>query len=636
LRRSSCIRLAAILIATAILSGCGITLIPASQTSSPVTTPTPQQGVTATTASVPIAGKVHGALLPVAGARIYLFAASTTGYGTQSTSLLDPSQPGVFYDTGGAYVLTDATGAFNITGDYVCATGQQLFVVAIGGNPGLPNGQTNPNLVMMSLLGACPAGQTSFASTLSSISINEVTTVASVYALSGFMTDVTHIGSSGTPAALQGIANAFLTFNNLADLASGTALTQNDQGNGEVPQAEINALANLLVPCMNSTGSGADCASLFSNAQDAGRGLPSNPVIALLNIAQNPSANVSTLFNLGNVNPFYLPTLPAAPHDWTLAITFYSDTMIAPYFPAIDSKGNIWVPAYASNTLTEFDPNGNLISGGYGFGGGGLNLPYSIAIDANDNPWVLNFGPINASSVSKFLSNGSAAVSTPYPCGIACFFMAFDASQNLWISGSNNTTVLSTSGTVLKQFSTTAYDSGIAIDSTGSAWTIGQSRTIDHLTLPSVLSTIPEAVTSTTGNELTSLAIDSAGDVWFASSDNNAIGKTDKSGTILSPSGGYTGGGLNGPAQLAIDGVNRVWVVNRGSNTLSAFNNTGVPITSSTGYQASGLNGPRGLAIDGSGNIWITNFTYNSITEFVGLAAPVVTPTSPTTHGQRP
>jgi len=111
------------------------------------------------------------------------------------------------------------------------------------------------------------------------------------------------------------------------------------------------------------------------------------------------------------------------------ALTFYADKMVGPYFPAIDAVGNIWVPGYANNTLTEFDPTGSILSGKNGFTGGGLNLPYSIAIDSHDNPWVINFGPVNASTVSKFSTTGAALVSSPFACDTQCFFPAFDAGQ---------------------------------------------------------------------------------------------------------------------------------------------------------------------------------------------------------------
>ena len=627
----SSFHLAFSLLAAALLSGCGTfqehPLTSATSISTTSTTP-------ATTPGSPIAGNVHGGDQPIVGAHIYLFAANPAGYGAPSISMLNPTQPGVAFDATGYYVLTDNKGYFQISGDYTCTSGQQVYLLSIGGNPGLPDGQVNPVLYLMAAIGGCPEGQTNFASTIPYIFMNEVSTVSAVYALSGFMTDATHVSASSTPNALQGLANAFVTVTNLVDVASGTARIQNVGGNGDVPQAEINSLANMLVTCVNSDGT-AGCVPLFSNAPDLSGVAPTNTVAAALNISRNPGANVAALFQASQITPTFQPALAAAPSDWTLALTFYADNMVGPYFPAIDSIGNVWVPGYANGTLTEFDPTGSLLSGKNGFTGGGLNLPYSIAIDPHDNPWVINFGPVNASTVSKFSTAGVSLLSSPYACDTQCFFPAFDASQNLWISGSQHTTVLGPDGSVLKKFTTGAYDSGIAINSTGTGWSIGQPSLLYRIGLPGTLSSTSEFTTAS-GNDLTSVAIDSADNVWYASNKNNAIGVSDKNGVLVSPANGYTGGGLKGPAQIAIDGSNRVWVANREGNSLSAFTKSGVAISPTTGYQSAGLSNPRGLAIDASGNVWLTNFTYNSITEFIGIATPSATPISPTTHGQRP
>jgi hypothetical protein len=633
LPRSSNLCLAFSLLAAALLSGCGaFQEAPVSATGTTVTsTPT----APATTPGSPIVGNVHGGLEPVVGAHIYLFAANPAGYGAPSISMLNPTQPGVAFDATGNYVLTDTNGFFHISGDYTCTAGQQVYLLALGGNPGLPAGEVNPALALMAAFGACPEGQTDFASTIPYVSLNEVTTVAAVYALSGFMTDATHVSSASTPGALQGVANAFRTVTNLVDIATGVARIQNVGGNGDVPQSEIDSLANLLVTCVNSDGT-SGCSPLFTNAPSLNGNPPADTISAALNIAHNPAANASALFTASLTSPVFQPTLAAAPADWSLALTFYADNMVAPYFPAIDSIGNVWVPGYVNNNLTEFDPTGSILSGKNGFTGGGLNLPYTIAIDSSDNPWVINFGPINASTVSKFSTAGVSLISSPFACDTACFFPAFDTAQNLWISGSERATVLRADGSVLKKFTTPAFDSGIAVNSSGIGWTIGQPRSLYRMTLPATLSTTSETTTAASGTDLTSVAIDSADNVWYASNKSNAIGVSDKNGVLVSPANGYTGGGLKGPAQIAIDGSNRVWVANRDGNSLSAFTKTGTPISPTTGYQAAGISGPRGLAIDASGNVWLTNFTYNSITEFIGIATPSATPISPTNHGQRP
>jgi hypothetical protein len=195
---------------------------------------------------VALQGQVRGGQQPVSGASIHLYAAGSAGVGAGAIDLLAPN-----------IVNTDVLGNFGITGDYVCPTGTtQVYIVARGGNPGLPSGQTNSALVMMAALGNC-GGLTSS----TNIVVNEVTTVASAWALAQFMSPGAIVGSSSTNTT--GLNNAFGVVNDLVDtsrgLAPGTALP-----NGAVMEtAKLYTLADVLAPCVNSNG-GAACNPLFA------------------------------------------------------------------------------------------------------------------------------------------------------------------------------------------------------------------------------------------------------------------------------------------------------------------------------------------------------------------------------------
>ena len=150
-----------------------------------------------------ITGHVHGGQQSVSGSHIYLYAAGTGGYGGPSVSLLNPTAPGVATDANGSYVTTDSAGNFSLNGTYSCSPGQQVYILARGGNPGLAAGTNNSTIALISALGNCPnAGN--LAATVPVVTINEVSTIASVYALAGFMTDPTHLSSSGTQLARAG------------------------------------------------------------------------------------------------------------------------------------------------------------------------------------------------------------------------------------------------------------------------------------------------------------------------------------------------------------------------------------------------------------------------------------------------
>lgn len=160
---------------------------------------------TVTGGSLAMSGRVHGGVQPITGATIQLFAAGTAGNGSAATSLL--ATP----------VVTDSNSYFSLTGDYTCPSpGSQVYLVARGGNPGLAAGTNNGALVLMAALGNC-------ASLISNpnrfIQLNEVTTVAAVYALAPFLSSYDHVGASSTNGV--GIANAFLDAALLADTSTG-------------------------------------------------------------------------------------------------------------------------------------------------------------------------------------------------------------------------------------------------------------------------------------------------------------------------------------------------------------------------------------------------------------------------------
>jgi hypothetical protein len=62
---------------------------------------------------------------------------------------------------------------------------------------------------------------------------------------------------------------------------------------------------------------------------------------------------------------------------------------------AIDSAGNIWVASGGDDHVYLFDSAGNFRGG---FQGGGIDGPWGICLDGDDNLWVANFGPLEPGS----------------------------------------------------------------------------------------------------------------------------------------------------------------------------------------------------------------------------------------------
>jgi hypothetical protein len=609
-------------------------------------------------AGIHLRGNIHGGQQPIVGAHVYLFAAGTTGYGAASTSLLSSGTVGS--DSLGQYVTTDANGAFSITGDYTCTSATQLYVLATQGNPGVPN-QNNPNLALMAALGQCTAAG-NIASAVPFVFVNEVTTVASVYALAGFMTDLAHVSSSGTTLAQAGMAQAFAAVNNLVTISTGAALATTPAGNGTVPQAEINSLANIIASCVNSVGaSSVSCAALFANAQN-GAVAPTDTVTAALNIAHNPGANVSTLFAIVPATAPFQPSLSSAPNDFTIALNFTGGGLSQPLGIAIDGAGNVWTASSYNSTINEFNGStGAAISPSSGYTGGGLNFPLAIAIDGSGNVWASSYGggaatatKMNSAGVPLSPSTGYVLETNSNPGSIA-----IDPSGNVWISNLNLASLSKLNGSTGAPISPSGgYTGGglyqptsIAIDNSGNVWA-GNGLSPGSVSLLNGSTGAPiSPSTGYTGGGLyipLGIAIDSSDNIWIANASVYDLNthKTTTPGSVtklngstgapISPSTGYSLGGSLSPLSMAIDGVGNVWTGNDGGKTNCTQNcwnlvelngSTGDFISGSAGYLGGGLFQPGSIAIDGSGNVWTANGDVaNSLTEFVGAAAPVVTP----------
>ncbi|HXC95304.1 MAG TPA: NHL repeat-containing protein [Edaphobacter sp.] len=589
---------------------------------------------TAPAAGAKISGDLHGGQQPIVGAHVYLFAANTTGYGQPSVSLLNPTVTGLS-DSIGAYVTTNDQGGFSITNDYSCTPNTQVYLYALGGNPGAG---INTGAGLLAALGNCPSSG-SFLTTVPFISVNEVTTIAAAYAMAGFATDATHVSSSGTSLAKTAIANAFTNAANLADISAGTALTTTPAGNGNAPNTLINTLANILAACINSSSASTPCSTLFSNSLSGGMSgtTPTDTATAIINIAHNPGSNIAALFSLSSATPPFVPSLGAVPNDFSvfLRYNFPGINSQSALTIAIDGSGNAWIPNVETNSIIELASNGALISPSAGYADGQLSNPSSVAIDDSGNAWVTN---INTKSVTKLASNG-AVISPPSgftgggldnPLGIA-----IDGNGDAWISNDSGSTTasvtkLSSTGTAISPAAGfvgggLGHPFGIAIDSAGSAWIANISNnSASKFSSAGVAISPPTGFTGGGLDAAFGIAIDNSGSAWISNgnsgNDPNRITKLSNDGVPQST--GFTGGGLNFPIAIAIDGSGSAWIANLASS-ISRFSNSGAPISPSTGYNV-GPHFLNAIAVDGSGSVWITTDT--AVEVFIGAATPVVTP----------
>jgi hypothetical protein len=596
-----------------------------------------------------IQGIAHGGQQPISGAHIYMYAASTVAYGGSgiaptsgatgnvSTSLLT-ADTGNTDSAGLHYVVTDAAGNFSINGNFACTPGTQVYLYSIDGDPQLAGqgivGTPNPAASLLAVVGDCASASVSSAfPNVTFIWINEVSTVAAAYALAGFATDPLHIGApssvTGHELAGTGLANAFNTALNLTNQATGVPnATLPLNSNAVVPVTTINTLADILAACINSTGvSSSGCSTLFANTTYGSK--PTDTAAAAINIAQHPAANITNLLSLANnASPFQ--SILTSANDFTLGISYKGGGLNIPWGIAIDGSGNAWVANEGGSSVIELSSTGAFLSGTSGYTGGGLNRPRGIAIDGSGNVWVTNqTGPVTKlSSTGELLSgtggyNGTGLI-LPYA-------IAIDSSGHAWVTNQAGPVIeLSSTGAFLS--GTSGYTGGgikspwgIAIDGSGHAWVANQgSSSVTELSSTGGLLSGTSGYTGGGLSQPSAIAIDGSDHAWVANEGGSSVTELSSTGALLSGTGGYTGGGLSQPSAIAIDGSGHAWVANAGGSSVTELSSTGAFLSGAGGYAGGGLSSAQGIAIDGSGNVWVA--TSADVHEMIGIGTPVLTP----------
>lgn len=579
-------------------------------------------------------GNAHGGQQPLVGAHVYMYAVGTGGYGTAATSLLQASSK-TTSDGTNYYATTDSAGDFDLSGAFTCTAGTEVYLYLKGGDPSGTGAGSNNSVGLISAVGECLAGNT-FPSTVTFVYMDEVNTIATAYALSAYATDATDIASSGTALALTNLSNAFANALNIGNQSTGLALSTTAAGNGTVPTTKINALADILAACINTTTSSTQCTTLFTNAPNGSSVVPTDTATAAINIAQHPGANVANLFALVNSSGPFQPTV-ASVTDFTIGLIYSSTVINHPFGLAIDAKGDAWLGNSSGNTVTELSPAGAVLSGtGYG-SSATLSAPFSVAIDGTTGTvWVSNQGN---STVTKFPSTGGAGtvfsgngIDSPKDLSVDKNGTVYIPDQGLLGLLLPNIATITRNGTAATSTVSSLVGSpvGTAVDGSNDLW-----ATYSALTDVTVYNTTTDASTTyflagglAGGNEV---AIDNNENVWCAA--GGVLGLLSGVSVIKNTGvtiGDYTASLLTAPVGLAIDGANNAWITNTGTNVLVELATDGAavsPRSPSTGYLVPGLSGGANtVAVDGAGNVWVPNSAGASITELIGIASPVVTP----------
>ncbi|HKD16250.1 MAG TPA: hypothetical protein VKG23_00175 [Thermoanaerobaculia bacterium] len=550
-----------------------------------------------------ISGRVQAGGKAVAGSTVTLFAATA-------------SAPARLGET-----KTDAKGAFQLNPGAAPA-GSVLYLVARGGTPDArPDRSDNEGLAFLAILGSTPP---------KSVTINEFTTVASVWTTAQFLD-----GSALRGHAL-GLKIAAGNVPSFVDLVTGGwgAVIQDPLNGPQTPtMANFATLADVLSACATHITPDA-CSRLFAASTPPKGPAPTDTLNAAIAVARYPWYQPQRLFEL--LDAFYpvpkgktmravpfMPYLNFAPSAWVLPLKFDGGGYRAGGKAMFDSQGNLWVgdnftvgwqaqDALWQGNATKFDPNGRPLSPmTTGFAGGGMQGgTFGAAVDAKDQAWLASYG---GQSIAVFDKNGKPL--TP-PEGIT-FGGKLGLMQGIIVTPSGDVWALGISKGQLLFFPGGDYTKGrivcegrdvepcksflgpfhLAIDQQSRIWVTNAVG--GHVTrFPA--SDPTKAEKFSTGWSGSGLNIDSQGNVWVT----NRLGNSDRAVPTIAHM-----------AEMALRGENPDPVITQTMSKQTSKDGGSVTLLRPDGSQypgspftAGGLSGPWAVVVDGNDNVWISNF----------------------------
>jgi sugar lactone lactonase YvrE len=314
--------------------------------------------------------------------------------------------------------------------------------------------------------------------------------------------------------------------------------------------------------------------------------------------------------------------------------------MIGLALTATNSLAQWTYEPFTFNTLAgfaQFDINNDPVFGSADGAGSEarFNYPSGVAVDSAGNAYVADTGN---NRIRKMTSAG--VVTT----------LAGSASSSGYADGTGSAA----------QF---YFPSGLAVDSSGTVYVADtENHTIRKVTAAGVVTTLAGLAkvfgsTDGTGSEAlfdspSSVAADSAGNVYVADFGNQTIRKVTPVGVVTTLAGlsqpnpdglgGFVGGSADGtgnaarfhyPRGVAVDSTGNVYVADAGNHTIRKVTQAGVVTTlgglagsfgsvDGTGSAArfgsystccSYAPGPYGVAVDGAGNVYVADTRNNTI-----------------------
>jgi sugar lactone lactonase YvrE len=319
----------------------------------------------------------------------------------------------------------------------------------------------------------------------------------------------------------------------------------------------------------------------------------------------------------------------------------------APSGVTVDNSGNLYIIDF--KRIRKVDTSGTIataagtgISGYSGDGGPAtearLDMPQSVAVDVYGNLYIADL----SNSIRKVDTNGVIATiagNGRYESGINPTFGGYGGdggpATGAYLNG----------------------PTGLAIDNAGNIYFSDlDNYRIRKIDTKGVITTVAgngaygytgdggPATSAEIGN-ISSVAVDTSGNLYIADESHQVIRKIDTSGIITTvagngyidpnnlAAGGYSGDGgpatnaeLSYPQGLAVDASGNLYIADADNSRIRKVDKSGIISTVAEIYY------PTGLALDAAGNLYISEAFTNRIDELMATLSPVLS----TGNGQNP
>ena len=231
--------------------------------------------------------------------------------------------------------------------------------------------------------------------------------------------------------------------------------------------------------------------------------------------------------------------------------------------------------------------------------------------------------PVQVATVSPVVTGvyvlGSTTMVEGPAAGTGSVLLTAMPTNSTWIAGTNNgwlhVSATSTSG-IGSAMVVFTFDVNPGATRTGTLNIGGQTFTVTQAGSPYVAANPVTALISGL-NGPAGLAVDGAGNVYFADTHNNAIKKWTPATQVVTT---LVSTGLSHPQGVAVDGSGNLYIADTNNNVIKKWMAATQAVTTPV---STGLSNPKGVAVDGSGNVYIAD-TNNNVVKMWAAATQTV------------